>query len=244
MTFHHSWSPFGYDRLLALFKDNYYDSTYFYRVVPNFLVQFGVNSDPILKEKWNWKNSIQDDPLSPERPFEKGTISFAGSGKDSRCADLFISYAKNQGLGKSPWETPVGLVTSGISVVESFKSYGDISAFNKNGPNPNKLRNRGSEYVGDEFPEMDFFKECRIIDDKPKEVGIKNLHTETPGTSELGVFEGGLILVNLVIMLISGVAILFIGHRICFGKRGRRGGSARALNNDFELVSSTSGKEN
>lgn len=130
--------------------------------------------------------------------------------------------------------------------------------------------------MGDEFPEMDFFKECRIIDDKPKEVGIKNLHTETPGTSELGVFEGGLILVNLVIMLISGVAILFIGHRICFGKRGRRGGSARgenlhiiyhlmiivriyegwefltrnahhiniALNNDFELVSSTSGKEN
>ena len=52
MTFHRSWSPLGYGRVLALFQDGYYDRTYLYRVVPNFLVQFGVSSDDVMKEKW------------------------------------------------------------------------------------------------------------------------------------------------------------------------------------------------
>ncbi|GMH82841.1 hypothetical protein TrVE_jg2139 [Triparma verrucosa] len=241
MTFHRSWSPLGYGRLLALFQDGYYDSTYLYRVVPNFLVQFGVSSDDVMKEKWSWKNSIQDDPLTPERPFKKGTISFAGAGPNTRSADLFISYSANPGLGKSPWESPVGEVTSGMNVVESFKSYGDISAFNKKGPNPNKIRNQGSEYVASELPEMDYFKRCSIA--VPASAKVKTAMVASMESASSGsVFDGGLLLVNVLIMVISGIAVLVILSRICFGKRGRRK-AARALNADFEMASLT-GKDN
>ena len=169
----------------------------------------------------SWKNSIQDDPLTPERPFKKGTISFAGAGPNTRSADLFISYSANPGLGKSPWESPVGEVTSGMNVVESFKSYGDISAFNKKGPNTNKIRNRGSEYVASEFPEMDYFKRCSIA--VPASAKVKTAMVASMESASSGsVFDGGLLLVNVLIMVISGIAVLVILSRICFGKRGRR----------------------
>ncbi len=36
------WSPLGYDRALELFERGFYDNSHFFRVVPNFLVQFGI----------------------------------------------------------------------------------------------------------------------------------------------------------------------------------------------------------
>ena len=47
-------------------------------------------------------------------------------------------------MGKSPWEVPLGVVTSGMESAERFYSgYGEISAFNKGGPTQQKLRNQG-----------------------------------------------------------------------------------------------------
>jgi len=54
-------------------------------------------------------------------------------------------------------------------------SYGDISAFNPSGPNQNKLRNRGDEYVAKEFSKLDKFLKCTI----------------TGGGGETGGKEGG-----------------------------------------------------
>ncbi len=42
MLFHRKWSPIGYDRVLDLFVDGFYDQSHFFRVIPNFLVQFGI----------------------------------------------------------------------------------------------------------------------------------------------------------------------------------------------------------
>jgi cyclophilin family peptidyl-prolyl cis-trans isomerase len=42
MKFQREWAPNGYDRSVRLFERGFYDSTHFYRVVPNFLTQFGI----------------------------------------------------------------------------------------------------------------------------------------------------------------------------------------------------------
>lgn len=42
MELHREWSPHGYDRAVELFRQGFYDSTHLFRVVPGFLVQFGI----------------------------------------------------------------------------------------------------------------------------------------------------------------------------------------------------------
>mgnify|MGYP005853102513 CR=1 FL=1 len=76
---HRDWSPNGYDRAKALFHRGYYDGSHFFRVVPKFLVQFGISytKDRALTQFAN--TPIPDDPqLDPPKVFHRGTMSYAG----------------------------------------------------------------------------------------------------------------------------------------------------------------------
>ena len=48
-----TWAPIGVDRFYSLANDNYYDCAALFRVVPNFIVQWGIASNPEESEKWN-----------------------------------------------------------------------------------------------------------------------------------------------------------------------------------------------
>src|ERR1700720_2136116 len=41
---HRDWAPLGADRFYNLVKNGFYDEASFFRVVPNFVVQFGMNA--------------------------------------------------------------------------------------------------------------------------------------------------------------------------------------------------------
>ena len=47
-------------------------------------------------------------------------VSFAGHGQHSRTDQIFIAYSDNEDLGKSPWETPIGMVVEGMEVVDKI----------------------------------------------------------------------------------------------------------------------------
>jgi cyclophilin family peptidyl-prolyl cis-trans isomerase len=58
-----AWAPVGVDRFMELVKENYYNENGFFRVVPNFVVQFGINGDPKVSAKWRNSN-IKDDKVT------------------------------------------------------------------------------------------------------------------------------------------------------------------------------------
>src|SRR3954469_13116320 len=62
IEFTRSWSPNGVDRFYNLIRAGYYDDTRFYRVVPNFVAQFGIAADPDYANYWG-RQLIKPDPV-------------------------------------------------------------------------------------------------------------------------------------------------------------------------------------
>src|SRR6478672_2672835 len=57
---HRAWAPNAADHFYTLVKNGFYDEARFFRVVPNFMVQFGIAADPAVQAKF--KSTIKDDP--------------------------------------------------------------------------------------------------------------------------------------------------------------------------------------
>ncbi|CAB9521524.1 trans isomerase-like 1 [Seminavis robusta] len=164
--FHRDWSPNGYDRATALFQKGFFDHSHFFRVVPNFLVQFGISYSENKGLQQFSRTQVADDPVpDPKIPFHKGIMSFAGNGPNSRTSQMFISYGSHPNLGKELWETPFGEVVEGMEHIEELYSYGDMPPWGK-GPVQGKIHS-GPDYINDNFPLIDKFEECRVIIHKP-----------------------------------------------------------------------------
>src|ERR1700681_3308931 len=74
---HRDWAPKGADRFYNLVKNGFFDDTRFCRVVPNFMVQFGLNGDPAIQSVWRTAN-LTDDPVKESN--KTGYITFATAG--------------------------------------------------------------------------------------------------------------------------------------------------------------------
>jgi len=55
------WSPKGVDRLHQLIKNGFYTDVAIFRVVPNFVAQFGIHNNQNLREQWS-SHKIEDEP--------------------------------------------------------------------------------------------------------------------------------------------------------------------------------------
>ena len=100
------WAPLGVNRFHQLVDDHYYDSAKFFRVVDNFVVQFGIAADPKKKRT----DQIKDDPVLTTNA--RGTLTFATSGPNTRGTQLFINTRKggNKFLDSQGF-APIGQVT-------------------------------------------------------------------------------------------------------------------------------------
>src|SRR3954463_11843442 len=93
ITVHRAWAPLGADRFYNLVKNGFFDETRFFRVVPNFMVQFGINGDPAIAAAWQNAN-LKDDP-GGKQSNKKGYVTFATRGPNTRTTQVFVNFKDN-----------------------------------------------------------------------------------------------------------------------------------------------------
>jgi peptidyl-prolyl cis-trans isomerase A (cyclophilin A) len=175
MEIYREWSPIGADHFLDLVKAGFYHDVAMYRCVDNFLTQFGISENPVFSHL-HGQQIVDDENLGI--PITRGLLSYAGGGPNTRSTQLFIAFATLDFLGKEPWETPFGKVVKGFDVLDAlYKGYGDISPFNKDGPDQRQIYQQGNKYIHDNFPNIDFVKHCFVVDD---EIDLRRELTSAP----------------------------------------------------------------
>ncbi len=150
------WSPNGADRFYNLAKNGFFDGIKFFRVVPGFVVQFGIHGDPSLATKW-LESNIPDDAVKASN--KRGFLTYAQSSEpNSRSTQLFINLSDNSRLDGMRF-SPFGQVVKGMEVVD--KLYGGY------GENLTQLQGRiaaeGNKFLETNFPKLDAIKTAKII---------------------------------------------------------------------------------
>lgn len=155
------WSPQGVDRLYQLIKRGYYTDISIFRVVPNFVAQFGIHNDSVITKSWS-SIKIDDEPVLESN--KKGAISFARGGKKTRTTQIFINLKDNARLDKLEYSGVKGFpviakVIAGMENIEKFHDgYGD-----KLGMRQDSIQKYGNKFIRKNYPEIDFIYKAYIL---------------------------------------------------------------------------------
>jgi cyclophilin family peptidyl-prolyl cis-trans isomerase len=152
---HRDWAPIGADHFYELTKMGFYDGDRFFRTVPGFIVQWGVNGDPKVNKDWS-EITIHDDP--PKVSNKIGTVVFAATGNpNSRSTQLFINLGDNSASLDPQGFTPFGEVIQGMdNVMHIDMEYGEQ-------PKQDAIADIGNPYLEEHFPRLDYIKKATII---------------------------------------------------------------------------------
>ena len=149
------WAPIGADRFYNLVRNGFYDEQRFFRVVPGFVVQWGLNGNPKLNMAWRQAN-ILDDPV--KQVNTRGRITYAKTNQpNTRTTQLFINLGDNSNLDGMGF-APFGEVVEGMEVVEAINAeYGQQ-------PNQGQIAMKGNDYLAENFPNLDYIIKAEIIE--------------------------------------------------------------------------------
>jgi len=156
------WSPAGVDRLYQLIKNEFYNDVPIFRVVPNFVAQFGINNDSVKNKGWRGVG-VDDEPVIKSN--ELMTVSFARGGVRSRTTQIFINLKDNsRQLDEADYSGVKGFpviaeVTSGKENIQKFYGkYGD-----RLGRRQDSIHLYGNKFIRTKYPEIDFIKKAYIL---------------------------------------------------------------------------------
>jgi cyclophilin family peptidyl-prolyl cis-trans isomerase len=158
---HRAWSPAGVDRLYTLVEKGYYESTPVYRVMPRYMVEFGLSGDPLIDQSWRGK-PMPDEPVVGRNM--RGTVSFARAGANSRSVRLFVNLQDNSPyldtltVSEVKGYPPIGEVIEGMDIVEAFYGgYGEKVSVDT-------LQMRGNRWLDERYPGLSRIVGARIRD--------------------------------------------------------------------------------
>jgi peptidyl-prolyl cis-trans isomerase A (cyclophilin A) len=145
------WSKLGAQRVIDLTYDGFWDECRFFRVLNNFMAQFGINGDPKMNKKW--KAPIKDEGVKESN--RRGVVTFAMAGPGTRSHQLFINFKNNKFLDKQGF-APIGEVVEGMDVVDKlYKGYGEK-------PSQGKIQNQGNKYLKKKFPKLSHIVSAKV----------------------------------------------------------------------------------
>jgi peptidyl-prolyl cis-trans isomerase A (cyclophilin A) len=155
------WSPLGADRFYQLIKSGYYNNTILFRVVKDYLVQFGVSEDKTKNIFWQNKN-LKDEPVVGSNT--EGTICFSRGAPSTRKTSVFINLRDNltydtMTVAGVKGFVPFAKIISGIDVAKAFFSnYGNDTM-----KSADTIYFKGNAWMNKKFPGLDMIKEVRIV---------------------------------------------------------------------------------
>ncbi|KAL7531880.1 hypothetical protein ACHAXR_004289 [Thalassiosira sp. AJA248-18] len=179
---HPEWAPIGVDRFEDLTTSNFWHDVAIFRIVPNFISQFGISSYPEVQKNWTYMGPIQDDPVSVSN--NRGTVTFATAGDNSRTlrlqTQIFINtsdnwYLDEQGFAPIGEVLPAGVGYGGMEVIahiillnrpsmlraryidEFYAGYGQE-------PSQTKIRQEGEAYLKEKFPLLSYVVKAEFVD--------------------------------------------------------------------------------
>ena len=152
-----AWAPIGADRFYNLIKHRFYDNMVVFRVVPGFVVQFGISSYPAVAAVWSNAN-IKDDPVTQSN--KRGFVTYAKSSQpNSRSTQIFISFQDNSALDAQGF-APFGVIDAqGMKVVEMlYGQYADQPTAEQD-----EITRLGKAYLDRKYPKLDVIKRATLV---------------------------------------------------------------------------------
>jgi peptidyl-prolyl cis-trans isomerase A (cyclophilin A) len=147
------WAPIGVAHFQELLAADFYNDVRFFRVVPNFVAQFGISGDPATQTIWK-KVVLPDDPVKHSN--ERGTITYATSGPNSRTTQLFINLKDNASLDQQGF-APFARIVAGLEWIDAIEDK------YREKPNQNQIQQRGNAYLEENFPDLSFIAKAKIL---------------------------------------------------------------------------------
>ena len=157
VTVTRAWAPRGADRFYSLVKHGFFTDAAFFRVVPGFVVQFGLSANPAVNAAWGHQN-LKDDPVIKSN--RAGYLSFASAGPNTRTTQIFIDLGDNARLDAMGF-APFGKIVTGMDVVRKiYSGYGES-------PDQSAIESKGKTYLDQNFPALDRIISATIVSPAP-----------------------------------------------------------------------------
>jgi cyclophilin family peptidyl-prolyl cis-trans isomerase len=201
---HPEWAPIGAARFEEMVDKKVLEDARFFRVVEDFIVQFGIPGDPKEANAWSKKN-IMDDPVKGSNT--PGTVTFATAGPNTRTTQLFINYGNNKFLDSQGFAPFAKVVGDGMQVVKRIeKKY-------KEKPNQGFIQTEGNLYLKKNFPDLSYVisvtkstSSSSELPDEPMVTKTTGLFGNLPGESTGFFVKGALFASGLLALLLVRMA--------------------------------------
>ena len=155
VTVHRKWAPRGADRFYNLVHAGFYDGQRLFRVIPGFVVQWGISGAPKIAQVWQ-RATIRDDPV--RHTNARGTIDFADGGPNTRTTQVFVNLGSNTALDRDGF-APFGTVTSGFTTLRHlYHGYGESPSDAQA-----QITQKGEAFLKKHFPKLDRILRARLL---------------------------------------------------------------------------------
>ncbi len=155
-----AWAPMGVDRFYNLVRAGFYDDSRFFRVVPDYIAQFGIGGDPKVASVWR-NETIADDPVVQSNT--RGFIGYAMTGPHARTTQLYINLRDNS-RNDAQGFAPIAKVVAGMEVVDQlYSGYGEDSGGGMRAGKQAPMFEGGNAWLDAGYPKLDKLLRARVV---------------------------------------------------------------------------------